>query len=119
MPALKFKSFSSCLSAFVASFWCCLLLTPDSLLPFPHHLRDTLNVVRIREHVNGLEPVQPEAEEVKVLEVPRERRRIARDIDDLVRDKGEHAFSNLERGPGPRRVEHDHIGPHLPLDQGL
>ena len=36
-----------------------------------------------------------------------------------MRDKGEHALERLERGAGARRVEHDHIGAQLSLDQRL
>ena len=82
-------------------------LSTFEVLPLPHHLRHALDVIGPGEHVHGLEAVEAEAEEGEELEVPREGRGIAGDIDDLLRHERKHALRGLEGGACPGRVQDD------------
>ncbi len=101
------------------SFWIDsgLLLAFYSLLRLllAPHLCHAFNVIGPGEHVYGLKSVQAKAEEVEKFQVPRERRGIAGNIDDLLGDEGEDPLQCFQSCAGSRGVEDDGMSVHFSL----
>src|SRR3954454_12694440 len=72
-------------------------------------LRDALDVRRLREHVHRLHAAQPIAGLDQLSGVRRERRRVARHVDDALRLALDDPADDLLREPGARRIEDDDI----------
>src|SRR6476661_10165021 len=79
---------------------------------------DALDVVRHRERVPRLERDEPVAVCRSGLDVARERRRIARDIDDSARSHPGEQTHDVLAGPCARRVEHREVGGDVLSDEG-